>query len=110
LPGTSNRARLAGASALGAGNCARTLGADRNQLEVVVRDRIFVFLTQKPLLDEDIDVRGSGIPVFAGEERNRMHVLLAAEHQLLFLLTLRRLLPDRHGDGHHDGHYRHCDQ
>jgi hypothetical protein len=72
--------------------------------EVVVRDRIFVFLTQEVLFDQHIQIGRRGVRELALKEANCMSVLLPAEYQLLFFLALGHLFPHWHGDCHHDGH------
>jgi hypothetical protein len=73
--------------------------------EIIIRDRILEFLAQVPLLDEQIETwRKHAGTVLALEEADRPRVLFAAKHELGLFFTLRHLLPDRHGGGHHDGH------
>jgi hypothetical protein len=72
--------------------------------EVFVRNRVLVLLPQEFLLDEHVERRGVGAGELPLEHADRVRDLLAAEDQLLFLLTLDHLLPDGHDNGHHHGH------
>jgi len=92
------------------GTCATGRRTDRQRHEVVVGDRVLVFLPQVPLAYQQINVRRVRVGGLALEQCNGVDVLLAAEDQLLFLLALRHLFPHRHGDGEHDGHDAHGDQ
>ena len=56
-------------------------------------------------MDQDVDARWIRVGKFALKQANRVHVLLTAEHQFLFLFALGRMLPDRHGHRHGDSHH-----
>ena len=102
----SGRARCTAAARL------RVAGvlAGENRCEVVVRDRVFVLLAKESLGDEHVEVRRIGVCVLALEQPDGVRVLLAAENQLLFLLSLRGLLPHWQCNGEHHGHDAHRDE
>jgi hypothetical protein len=77
--------------------------------EILARDRIFVFLAEKALLNEHIKSRWRRVCVFSLEETDGARVLLTSKDQFLFLFALRELLPDRHRHGQHHGHDAHGD-
>jgi hypothetical protein len=89
-----------------AGGC--LAGDDRN--EVVIRDRIFVLLTQKMLFDKHIEIRRTRVRELALEQPDRVNILLPTEDQLRLFLALRHLLPHWHGDCQRDCHHAHGDQ
>ncbi len=93
-----------------AGPAARHRAADRNDLEVVVGDRVLVFLPQELLLDEDVQGRREGVRVAALEQHDGAPVLLAAPDQLLFLLALGDMRPHGQRSRHHHGHHAHSDE
>ena len=86
--------------------CARRASGTKSSFVIGILE----LLAEEPLLDEHVDVRRVRVGVLALEQPDRVDVLLAAEDQLFFLLALRGVFPDRHGDGHHDGHDAHGDQ
>jgi hypothetical protein len=104
-PGRSRRSGLAalGARHEGILSGQRRAGANRNEL--VVGDRVFVFLPEVMSLDQDVDARRQRL-VLGLEQANRADVLLSAEHELFFLLPLGVVAPHRERDGHQDRHDR----
>ena len=71
--------------------------------EIVIGDRIFVLLAEKSLVYQEIDVgRQRSWTRFPLEQADRPRVLLAAEHELGFLLPSSHLVPHRHRRRHHD--------
>jgi hypothetical protein len=76
----------------------------------VLRHWILVFLAQEPLLHKQINTGRQDhaalplLPHLEPVERDRARVLLAAPHQLSFLLPTGLLTPDRHRDRHQDRH------
>jgi len=76
----------------------------RQRDEVVVRDRVFVLLTQKLLLHKDIEIRRIRVRRPALKHADGVRVLLAPENQLRFFFALRHLLPDRHRRRHQHRH------
>jgi hypothetical protein len=80
----------------------------RDRHEIVVGNRIFVFLAQKPLLDQQVDAGRRGVREFPLEQPDRARVLLASEDELGLFFALGYLLPDGHRDGQHDGHDGHA--
>ena len=79
--------------------------------EIVVGDRVFVFLAEEPLFNEKIDAWGKDAwAAFSLEQPNGARVLLASKDKLGFFFTARRLLPHGHGHRHYDGHDAHADQ
>jgi hypothetical protein len=82
----------------------RTATRDWNQLKVIVRHRIFVFLPEESLLDEKVDGGRIGVREFLLEQADRTGVLPPAKNQLFFTFPLRKLRPDGH---RHRQHYSH---
>src|SRR5262245_6017324 len=78
--------------------------ADGNRHEVVVRDRILVLLPQEVPLNQRVEA-GRQRLIARLEQPDRAHVLLAAKHELFFLLTLGVVPPDRQRDRHQHGHH-----
>src|SRR5262249_12798954 len=97
--GRDTRRGLSGASGLtgGALSAARRDSRHRRagaeEIEVVVRDRVFVFLAKKVALHEGVDAGGkrAGLGLI---QTDRADVLLTAPDQLVFLLPLRFVSPD----------------
>ena len=100
---------LPGAAADGLASLARDCACGRNDVEVLVRDRVLVLLPEIPPLDEHVDAGRQGLGA-ALEEANRADVLLPAPDELLFLLAAGVVPPHRHRDGHQDRHHRHRDE
>ena len=94
LPGLLRSCHSTGADGLGG----------RDRVEIAAGDRVLVFLAQELLGHEEVDGRREGAWHLSLHELDGARILHAAEHELRFLLALRHLLPDRHGDGHHHGH------
>jgi hypothetical protein len=89
----------------------RGCGTQEERGEIVIGDRIFVFLPHVSLLDEHINAgRKCARPRLALEQPDRPCVLLASKDKLRFFIPLHGLAPHGHGDGHHDGHDAHADQ
>jgi len=92
----------------------RSAGATRSRRvrerhEVVVGNRILVFLSQKLLLNQHVQIGRIRVRGAALKHADGMSVLLAAEHKLFFFLALGHLSPDRQGRAHQDGHDRQPD-
>jgi hypothetical protein len=100
----AGRGRLAAAAA--ARRTRRRIDAGEEQLELAVRrHRILVLLAEKALVDEHVDIRRPGAgAVTALPETDGADVLLAAENQLRFLLSLRLMTPRGEDSAHEDGH------
>jgi hypothetical protein len=83
------------------------LRRDRDDLEVVVRNRILVLLSKKLTLDEDVDAWREVVAVLRTIQRNRSSVLLTAERKFRLLLPDGPIAPDgQQSKRHHDGHDR----
>jgi hypothetical protein len=109
--GLSTRlALLAGADRAPAGRGDASSAGGRDELEVVVRDRILVFLSQEALLDEDLEVRRKGIGVLPLEQSNRPRILVTAPDEFFLPLSLRKVGPDGQGSTHEHGHDAQTDQ
>jgi hypothetical protein len=102
-------ALLRGSGCAGAALARRSLARD-DRHEIVVRDRIFVLLTQEMLFDQGVEVRWSRVCELALKEANCVYVLLSAKDQLRLLLALHHLLPHWHGDCQEDCHHAQGDQ
>jgi hypothetical protein len=78
------------------------------QLELaVLGHRVLVLLAQETLIDEHIDVGGTGArSVAAFPQADGTHVLLAAEDELGLLLPLRLVPPGGQHGAHQHGHDR----
>jgi hypothetical protein len=100
------------AGPVGAGGRADTLHGlvreDRH--EIVVGNRVLVFLAEKALLDQHVERRRVGVGELPLEQGNRAHVLVAAEHQLFLFFARHHVGPDRQQSSHDDGHHAHADQ
>ncbi len=84
----------------------RKAAGDGDNLEVGVRDGIFVFLPEEPLLDEDVDRRREVTrPHLPLEEVYGPGVLLTAKDELRLLLALGLMAPDGHRHRHEHGHH-----
>jgi hypothetical protein len=114
-------AGLAGLAALataGSGGGARSgtltwhrgLCSNPDHVEILLSDRIEVFLSKELPLDQDIDARRECVGVLRAVQRNRTGVLFPAEHQLRFLLALGRVSPRWERDAHEDGHHGEADE
>jgi len=73
--------------------------------EVLAGDGVFVFPPDEASVHEQVEAGWKRL-ILCLIQANRANVLLAAPHQLLFLLALRLLAPDGHCRGHQDGHHR----
>jgi hypothetical protein len=82
----------------------------RNGHEILIGDRVLVFLAEKALLNQDVECRRWRVGVFLPKKAYRSGVLLASKNQLLLFLALRHLLPNRHRSGQHDGHDAQSDE
>jgi hypothetical protein len=82
----------------------------RNGLKIVVRDRVLVFFSEKPLLDQDVERWRKRAGVLALKECDRPRVLLAAEHEFSFPLAPGKCAPRRQRSGHRHCHHRHQDE
>jgi len=81
------------------------------QRRVVLRHRVFVLLSDKPVLNQDVEARRiAGSAHFSHVEIDAARNLFAAENEFRFLLALRLRLPDGHGDGHEHHHDRQADK
>jgi hypothetical protein len=62
------------------------------------------------LFNQDVQAWRQGSRQLPAVQTDRVGVLLATEDELRFLFALCGLLPNRHGDRHHDGHHAEGDQ
>jgi hypothetical protein len=99
---------LGAARSAGSAGHHRLVGVDR--LEVVLGNRIFIFLAEKTLFNEHVDGRRRRIRKFALEQPNRPGVLVTAEDQLFFFLAGGHMRPHRQQRAHQHGHDAHADQ
>src|SRR5262249_5320275 len=72
--------------------------------EVLTGDRVFVLFPEEFLLHQQVDARRKRVCILALKQRDRVHVLLAAEDQFFLLFALGCVLPHRHRRRHDDGH------
>jgi hypothetical protein len=98
------------AALAGAARTARRAEVDSSEYQLkfaILGHRILVLLPKELLLHQHVDVRRTGawahLPL---EQSNRPNVLLAAEHQLRFLLALSLVPPRREHCAHQDRHHR----
>jgi len=96
-------------------------GCARARCEYVIRgrveyskvasgNRVPVPTPQEPLLHEHVDARRKRAGVPALEERDRLHILLAAEHELGFPFATLQRLPDGERGTERDRHDAHPDE
>jgi hypothetical protein len=81
----------------------------RQRHEVFARDRVLVLFAEELLLDEQIEGRRKRVCIAALKQADRVHVLLAAEDELFFFLSLDLMFPDRHGRRHDNRHHGDAD-
>jgi len=75
------------------------------RLEVVVRDRVLVFLADEMSVHQRVESRRKSTHLRLVES-NRANVLLAPKDELFFLLALGLVPPHGQHDRHHDRHHR----
>lgn len=81
--------------------------AGEQRLKILAGDRVFEFLTQEPLLDQNVEVRRERARASSTLiQSNGARILLSAKDELRLFFALRRLFPDRqrHAEQHaYDG-------
>jgi hypothetical protein len=92
------------------GLAGRHRAAHRDDLEVLVGNRIFVLLPQEPLLDQYVEVRGEGVGVPPLEQHDGAPILLASPDELFFAVAPGRLAPHRQRSRHHHRHHAQAHQ
>lgn len=83
---------------------ARWHARGRNQLKVVVGNGVLVFLPQKLLLDQNVDVGWKRVRVLPLEQSNGARVLLPSPNQLFFPLAPGELRPHGERGAHQHRH------